>query len=594
MGSIKRTSAARLVAISAAAVLALTACSSGGAGAGSTGQGPAKDGGSVSMALKTPSWILPIATPGHTQGENAIFISTLYRSVYSYALSGGGKYSIDEKRSIAGVPEVTADGKTYTVKLKDEKWSDGTAITTKDVQFWWNLVNANKDKWSSYRKGALPDNVAEFKVIDEQTFSITTTREYAPTWFVDNQLDKIYPLPAHAWDPEGKAATPEGAKEVFGTLEAAAKDTASYGTNPLWKTVSGAFTLESYVPQGEVKLAKNAGYTGADKPKLDNVVFRPFTGDDAEFNVLRSGGIDYGYIPAGNINQRKTIESRGYKVSPWYGWSISYMPFNFNNPKTGPIFKQLPVRQAMQMLIDQPTISRVVWQEQAAPTCGPVPQKPGSAGSMDGCAYQFDPEKAKQTLTENGWKVVPDGVTTCEKPGTGPGQCGEGVAAGAPLQFEVTSQSGFSATTKMMAELKSRFAGAGIQLTIKEVPDSVSVTQKCEPADPGCSWDLSFFGSQSSWYFPVYASGERLFASTGAVNLGSYSDPKADQLIDETQFSGDESAMTAYNDYLAKELPVLWMPNPVAQVSAYKSDITGIEPQDPTLEVYPQDWARTN
>lgn len=92
----------------------------------------------------------------------------------------------------------------------------------------------------------------------------------------------------------------------------------------------------------------------------------------------------------------------------------------------------------------------------------------------------------------------------------------------------------------------------------------------------------------------MYASGERLFA-TGAppVNLGSYSDEKADELIDATQFSSDPEALEEYDDYLAEDLPVLWMPNPVNRVSAYSSDISGISPpQDPMLNMYPQDWSR--
>ena len=50
--------------------------------------------------------------------------------------------------------------------------------------------------------------------------------------------------------------------------------------------------------------------------------------------------------------------------------------------------------------------------------------------------------------------------------------------------------------------------------------------------------------------------------------------------------------MKDYNDFLAEDLPVLWMPNPVNRVSAYKSDISGIDPQDPMLGMYPQDWTR--
>ncbi len=523
----------------------------------------------------------------------------LWPTLYSYSFDGTAKYDIDPKRSMAEIPEYSADAKTITIKLKDRAWSDGKPITTRDVEFWFNLVKNNTGGWASYRKGGFPDNVADFKVIDTKTFSITTTQVYAPGFFLGNQINGLVPMPQHVWGKDSDSATvsdldrdPEGAKKIFAYLTKASQDPASYASNPLWKTVSGPWTLSSFTPSGEVKLVPNAGYKGDDKAKVAGISLLPFTSDDAEFNVLRSGGVDYGYIPAGSISQKSFIQGQGYTVSPWYGWSITYMPFNFNNPTSGPIFAQKYVRQAMQALIDQPTISKVIWQEMAAPTCGPVPQKPGAAGSMDGCKYTFDPAKAKQLLESHGWKVNPDGVTTCTAPGAGANQCGEGVPAGAEMKFTVTSQSGFSATSKMMAELKSQFAKVGIQLEIKEVPDSVAVSQACKKNDANCKWDLSFFGSQASWYYPVYASGQRLFATNAPVNLGSYSNPQADALIDATMTSSDPAAMKAYNDFLAEDLPVLWMPNPVAQVSAYKSTITGIDPQDPTLEMHPQDWSR--
>lgn len=588
----------RVIALLAAtALFGVTACGGSADNAGNSGSasgGAANN--SVSIALKTPSWILPISAPGHTQGENSLFINNLYSPLFNYDLSSDAKYNINEKRSVAEIPEVSDDGMTLTITLKERSWNDGTPITTKDIEFWWRLVNANKESWASYKKGHLPDNVTEFKVIDDRTFSLTTDKAYSPAWFIGNQLGKMVPLPKHAWDnddPESGgdkdlSATDEGAKKVFEQLTAASKDTSSYATSPLWKTISGPFAVDKFVPNGEVTLVANKDYSGEDKPSLDSIVYKPFTGDDAEFNVLRSGGVDYGYIPAGAINQKDFIESKGYTVSPWYGWSITYMPFNFNNPTTGVLFKQKYLRQAMQQLIDQPTLSKVVWQGTAAPTCGPIPQKPGSDGSMEGCAYKYDPEAARKLLEEHGWDTNA-GVATC----TDSSKCGEGIAEGTKLSFKVTSQSGFSATSKMFESLKSEFAKVGIELNIQEVPDSVSVTQKCESTDPGCDWDLSFFGSQSSWYFPVYASGERLFASDGAVNLGSYNDPKADELIEKTQFGTDDKAMDEYNAYLAEELPVLWMPNPVAQTSAYKSNISGIDPQDPTLGMYPQDWKIT-
>lgn len=588
------------VVAAGAMITGLAAC-----GTSSTPQGDAKGGNesasnsSISVALRTPTWILPISVPGKTQGENGIFRGMQWVPLFDFTMEANAKYNIDEARSFAKIPELSEDGKTFTVTLKDGlKWNDGTAITTRDIEFWFNLIKFNKEEWASYRKGQFPDNVASFEVVDEKTFKLTTTEVFSPGFYAGNQLAAVTPLPHHAWAKTADDAavsdddrTEAGAKAIFAYLKKASEDPASWGTNKLWQTVSGPWVLSSYTPSGETKLVANEAYTGEDKPKVKEIVFKPFTSDDAEFNALRSGGIDYGYIPAGSISERGYVESQGYKVSPWYGWSITYMPFNFANPKSGPIFKQKYIRQAMQQLIDQETISKVIWQEMAAPTCGPVPQRPGKAGSLEGCAYGFAPEKAKELLEAHGWKVTPDGVTTCEKPGTGADQCGEGIAAGAELSFTLISQSGFTATSKMMAELKSQFSKVGIALDIKEVPDSVAVSQKCKP-ETECNWDLSFFGSQASWYFPVYASGHRLFATDAPVNLGSYSDAKADELIQKTLVSSDDNAMQEYNDYLAEDLPVLWMPNPVAQVSAYKADIDGIDPQEPTLGMYPQDWSR--
>ncbi|WP_422770068.1 peptide ABC transporter substrate-binding protein [Plantactinospora sp. WMMC1484] len=586
------------VAVASALALGtgLAACSGDGS---SSGQGGSQGRDTATVAFRTPNWILPISAPGFTQGENAIFGNAQYRPLYQYRLDGTAKYNIDTERSLADPPEVSDGGRTLTITLKENTWSDGKPITTRDVDFWWNVVTANKDKWASYRKGGFPDNVANWTIKDEKTFSLTTTQVYNTAWFVGNQLNRITPMPQHVWDKDSAAAsvgdldrTPEGAKKVFDFLTAAAKDPKTYATNDLWKVNSGPWKLEKYVPNGEVVLAAQPTYSGTDKPKLSKIVLRPFTGDDAEFNVLRAGEIDYGYVPAANLSQQSYLESRGYTIAPWYGWSITYLQLNFNNPTTGVLFKQDYLRQAMQMLIDQPTINKVIWSGMAAPTCGPVPLKPGTAGSGEnGCVYSFDPNKAKEVLESHGWQVTPDGQTTCLSAGTGANQCGAGIAAGTPLAFTVTSQSGFAATTKMFAEIKSQMAKLGIELTIREVPDSVAVTPACEPTEANCTWDMSFFGSQGSWYYPAFASGERLFATDAPVNLGSYSDPQADQLIEATQFSADDTALKAYNDFLARDLPVLWMPNPVFQISAYRSGLQGVEPQDPMNNMYFQDWS---
>lgn len=583
----------------AGAMTAALACSMGLTACSSTTESPSSGTAStsasspVTMAMRTPNWILPISAPGFTQGENAIFGTALYRPLYNYDLTSDANYHIYAQKSLGEVPEFSEDGKTLTITLRDASWSDGEKITTRDVEFWWNLVTNNKDKWASYREGSFPDNITDFTIIDDSTFSLTTKEAYSPGWFVGNQLNKISILPQHAWDKTSteetvsdKDRTPEGAIAVFDFLTEQSKDLSTYATNDLWKVVSGPWKLSEYVPNGQVVLVPNDAYWGEDKAKIEKLTLKPFTGDDAEFNVLRAGNIDYGYIPASNVSQTSYMEQQGYTVDPWYGYSITYLVLNFANPTSGPLFEQKYLRQAMQMLIDQETISQKVWGGMAAPTCGPVPQDSDANGSSKGCAYSFNPEGAKKLLEDNGWKVVPDGVSVCEDGA----RCGEGIAEGTKLQFKLISQSGFTATTNMMSEIKSQMAKVGIVLDIQEVPDSVSVSQVCEQGAE-CTWDMSFFGSQGSWYYPVYASGERLFQTKAPVNLGSYSNEKADTLIEASEFSSDENALEEYNAFLAEDLPVLWMPNPSYQISAYRSNLDGVSPQDPMNLMYPEDWS---
>ena len=124
---------------------------------------------------------------------------------------------------------------------------------------------------------------------------------------------------------------------------------------------------------------------------------------------------------------------------------------------------------------------------------------------------------------------------------------------------------------------------------MQELPDSVGASQVCDDETP-CTWDLSFFGSQTSWGYPIYASGERLFATKAPVNLGQYSSEKADELITASTKSSDANALAEYNDYLAEDLPVLWMPNPYYQITAVKSglDLGAI---DATGDTWPEDWS---
>ena len=136
----------------------------------------------------------------------------MYRPLFAYKSTSDTPYKINLPKSLGTVPEVSEDGLTFTIKLRDDaKWSDGTPVTTET--------------------------------------------KFAPAWFIDNQINKVALLPQHAWDKTSADEavsdldrTPEGAKAVFAYLQGEAKNLSSYATNPLWQTVNGPWKLKEFTP----------------------------------------------------------------------------------------------------------------------------------------------------------------------------------------------------------------------------------------------------------------------------------------------------------------------------------------------------------
>ena len=52
------------------------------------------------------------------------------------------------------------------------------------------------------------------------------------------------------------------------------------------------------------------------------------------------------------------------------------------------------------------------------------------------CPFSYNPSKAVKLLQSHGWKIVPNGVSYCNNPGTGSSQCGAGIQKGAKMQFK--------------------------------------------------------------------------------------------------------------------------------------------------------------
>jgi peptide/nickel transport system substrate-binding protein len=547
------------------------------------------------------NYILPLLNTENAVGANIEYSQYLmWRPLYWFG--GPNSVGLDDKYSLADPATVSsADGRTTaTIQLKPYRWSDGQPVTSRDVQFWFNLLKAEKANWWGYVSGEIPDNVSAFTILSSTKFSLTFTGSFSAAWLY-NELGQLIPIPQQTWDKESATGpvgnydlTTAGAQAVYNFLAAQNKDLSSYATNPLWQVIDGPFRLTSYATStGDATYVRNSRYSGPASGSIHTLRVLSYTSDDAEFDsLLAAGGISYGYLPFNDAEQVSRVTGAGYKIQAWPVWGITYMSMNFGSPQVGAIFNQLYVRQAMQHLINQTGYIRSFLGGYGNPTYGPVPLVPASqfvSSEQKQNPYPYDPAVATAMLSAHGWKIVRGGADVCVRPGTAPNECGAGITSGEKLSFSLQYSTGTASVTEEVDALQSEFSQAGIQVAPDGAPFDTVVGNDVPCAKNGC-WELNYYGQ--GWYFdPGYndPDGSVLFGSTGVDNGGSYSSATANALISKLG-AGGYPALYAYEDYIAKELPMLWMPQLDEQISAVNSKLQGTYPQDPDGNIYPENW----
>ncbi len=556
---------------------------------------------------QTPAQVFPLVPSSVADPtELYYFIEEMYPTLYWY--QSGTHLAVNPALSLAELPVFSVvDGHSVaTITLKDDDWSDGTPITTRDVQFWMNLLVAEKAQWWDYSPGEFPDNVIAQDYINAHKFSFTFNKVYNTSWLLYDQLFQVVPIPQHAWDRTSATApigsydlTPGGAQAVYTYLESAGSDESTMATNPLFQIVDGPWKLSQFSSAtGYALLRRNTEVRSpGPRPKVDELALEPFTSDSAEYDALLSGSLDYGYLPSADVGQVAAFKRKGYTVSPEYSWAVTYMPLALDNPSdVGPIMQQLYVRQALQHLINVPEYIKDVYHGYAIACYGPVPctgdsQYVQSAELHD--PYPYDPTAARQLLAQHGWAVHPGGTTVCAHAGSSKDECGAGIAKGAMLDFSDLYPSGLLDVQVEMEALKSAFSLAGVQVALKSAP-YFTVLDDIDPCDKttglDCGWDIGNWQNPTSWNYQGYPSGELAFACGSYDNAGNYCSSTNQHNIGATLTGAGLGPLYAYERYLEDQVPVLWLPDPPAQLSVISPHLHGVL-QSPMTLLNTQSWS---
>ncbi len=287
---------------------------------------------------------------------------------------------------------VSDDGLTYTFKLRDHSWSDGTPVTADDFVFALRRI-LHPETAAKYASLLYPIKNAEelnsakmqgmenlgVRAVDAKTLEVTLK---APTPYFIEQLTHYtaFPVPKHL-------------VEKFGDDWIKKEHIAS----------NGAYVLEEWVPNTHVRLTKNPGFYDAAHVAIEKVEFYPTEDRGAVQKRFRAGEIDIAKDFASEqfdfLKKELPDETR---VAPYLG--IYYYPINTKKPP----FDDPRVRQALSMVIDREAITDKVLKTGEVPAYSFVPPGTGNYGDPAYVGWMETPyaervKQAKALLAEAGY-----------------------------------------------------------------------------------------------------------------------------------------------------------------------------------------------
>ncbi|WP_433940015.1 ABC transporter substrate-binding protein [Paenibacillus lautus] len=434
--------------------------------------------------------------------------------------------------------EISEDKLTYTYHLREGlKYSDGSPMTTEDVEFTWTLLHdpsydglnsvvEAKIKGGQAYKDGKADSIEGIQIIDERTISVTLeeTNATALTVLGGPILSKAY----------------YGKDYEFGNLDYIK----NLHANPI---TNGPYKLEKFIPGQEVRFVANEHYV-LGKPETEYFIYKTTEGDTWQF--IETGEVDYGSFSATTDNIEK-LKALGFlNLIPSTASNYGYNQFNMEREA----LKDKRVRQALTYGLNRQLI--YVDSRQGAASIANIPSSPilWSYTEEDINPYPYDPEKAKQLLDEAGWTAGADGIR--EKDG---------------VKLRINYLGSKSPNTDIfIAVAKENYQELGVDFVPEQFPDFNTLVSKVNSGD----YDMASFSttiiSDPSQGVERFIKGE----------TKGYDNPRIEELYAQGLATGDiEERKAIYHEMfkiLNDELPIMFT-NYTKSVIAINGRINGFE-----------------
>lgn len=350
----------------------------------------------------------------------------------------------------------SADGLTYTFKLRDAKWSDGKAVTAQQyVDSFRRLLkkeNAFSQATNAYFiKGAEAYNTGKgsaedvgVKAINKNTLQIQLAYAY-PSLLSDLSSVVYYPVRLDKINQVG---------------------------NKKWKTdvkdqvFNGPFKLTAWKKNDKITLKKNPSYWNAKKVKLQKVTYTTTDKPSTVLSLMQSGQLDALSASGKQIADFNKLAKSNKLVSRTQnGPGTTVLIMNQHNGGTQGLFKNTKVREAFSLSINRNDYNKAVsdGQDKLTYTMAPPTLNVGSTNygkyvgnPLKEAQAQYNTKAKRQALLKEGLKELGKSTDLSK------------------LNFVYLTVGSDDTGTWLKQAIKQQL---GVKVTIKTAPDDASFIQ---------------------------------------------------------------------------------------------------------------------
>ena len=503
-----------------------------------------------------------IAIPADVTTFNPMYATTVNEGNISELIYLGlGEFKWDQEKGdltlrplLAQSWEWSPDSTSLTVQLrKDVVWSDGVQFNADDVIFTYDLYSDSRTQSKFFgmfknfylKKDLSIDIEKSFEKLSPFEFRINFTKNSVPT------INDIgYPiLPKHIFQkiPRENLANSEVNLKPVGT---------------------GPYMLSAWEKNQSIKLVDNEKSVLYSKEIIPELIFEIIPDYNARINKLKSEEIDFAEeIKPSDVedlskNDKLKIEFQKGRSYDYVGWN-NIDPEAYNKSKkivSNQLFGNANIRKALTYAIDRKTILEEFLLNYGELAVGPIAPIFRNSINESLKQYPFDPEKAKNILSQEGWKDSNFNGTIDKN--------------GKEFSFTLTIPGGNPLRTYSATMIKDNLKSVGIDVTVQTV-------------EPQVFWAGAFAKKYNAWIagwmVPIPINLKPYWYSdlkNSPVNLCSYQNKEADKLLEkmDSRISKDELNKT-YKKFLAilyDDAPVtflFWKHN----IVVYNKRINGVE-----------------